>query len=487
MRQGNVRKRAPSASLSPHMRRPIRIQLLVPALAVVLLAILLASGTSAALDARWARQQQEESLHRVAHTLATAGFPLTESVLKQANRLSGAEFIFLDGQDRIQSSTLRQVDAQSLSLTHIDETRRFSPASRVNLHGQVCLGDRVAVPQRGATAAGWLVALYPEERWSAVTRQATYPALISGGLSSIVVILITAVLAQRFVRPIQRLGNQTAAIASGQFEPLAVPERDDEIRDLAVSINHMAQQLHDYEHQARRSERLRTLGQLGAALAHQLRNSATGARMAIELHGLSCSEGADCETIQVALRQLSLMESYLQRFLTLGRSRPEVRGPVDLGLLAAEVLELVRPMASHTGVALDLQPGAGPVTLEGDREGLRQLLANLIINALEAASRETSPQPRGVVVRVEAHADRVVLGVGDTGPGPAEETRQHMFEPFITEKPEGTGLGLFVVREVAVAHGGAVGYCRRDNQTWFEVEFPRLTRKSDDGAPVDCG
>lgn len=249
----------------------------------------------------------------------------------------------------------------------------------------------------------------------------------------------------------------------------------------------MTQQLRDYEQQARRSERLRTLGQLGAAVAHQLRNAATGARMALELHGLSCPEGEQSETIQVALRQLTLMESYLQRFLTLGRSRPEARVAVDLGQLAAEVVELVRPMASHTGVALDLQQPAHAVTLEGEREGLRQLLVNLLVNAIEAASRETSPQPRAVVVRLSDAPGQVVLGVGDSGPGPAEETRARMFEPFVTEKPEGTGLGLYVVREVATAHGGDVHFRRADEKTWFEAVFPRQTRNGDDGTPVDRG
>jgi signal transduction histidine kinase len=69
-----------------------------------------------------------------------------------------------------------------------------------------------------------------------------------------------------------------------------------------------------------------------------------------------------------------------------------------------------------------------------------------------------------------------VLGVGDTGPGPADETRGQMFEPFVTEKPEGTGLGLFVVRQIAAAHGGSIGYRRHDGQTWFEAEFPLLVR-----------
>ncbi len=470
------------------MRRPIRIQLLLPTLSVVILAIVLASGTSAYLGATQARRQQEESLHRIADTLAKGSFPLTERVLQQASQLSGAEIVFLDMQDRVQSSTLPKVDPRLLRMVQVDdEPQGFSPGSRVVIGGQAYLSDCVATPQRGAAwDPGRLIILYPEDRWGAVTRRATYPALVSGALASLVVVLVTTLLAQRFVRPIQKLGDQTAAIASGRFEPVAVPRRDDEIRDLAVSINRMTQQLNDYEGEVRRSERLRTLGQLGAAVAHQLRNSATGARMAIELHGLSCPEGLDAEALQVALRQLKLMESYLQRFLTLGRPAPEARGPVDLGALAEEVLDLVGPMASHSGVRMEFREASDAVEVEGDREALRQLLVNLVVNAIEAASRESSPQPRAVVLQIGTDRGKAVLAVGDTGPGPDEATRQRMFEPFVTEKPEGTGLGLYVVRQIATAHGGTVGCERKDGKTWFEVQFPLLVRTQEDGTPADC-
>ena len=102
---------------------------------------------------------------------------------------------------------------------------------------------------------------------------------------------------------------------------MAVPAGDDEIRDLALSVNSMAEKLGQYEQDVRTSERVRTLGQLGAAVAHQLRNLATGARMAVELHRRECGgRQRSAKSLEVALRQLRLMESYLQRFLRIGRS-----------------------------------------------------------------------------------------------------------------------------------------------------------------------
>ena len=135
------------------------------------------------------------------------------------------------------------------------------------------------------------------DRWWFSTRETLVGRDAAGGLSglaagavaAVAIVLVTTVLAHRFVRPIRQLGDRAAAIARGDFQPVAVSRHDDEIRDLALSINRMSEQLGQYEGQVRRHEQLRTLGQLGAGIAHQLRNAATGGRMAIELHQRQCA------------------------------------------------------------------------------------------------------------------------------------------------------------------------------------------------------
>ncbi len=485
------RFRAPPNSLPADdsaMRWPIHVQLLVPLLSVVLVAIAVASLTSAAAGSRRARQQQEQHLERVVTTLLSASFPLTDRVLEQMSGLSGAEFVLLDDAGHIRECTLPWKQSESPALTAVATgagTAPFSSASRISLGGTTYLGQRVEVRNRRASAgAAWLVVLYPEDRWWAATRQAAYPALISGALAALAVVAVTALLARRLVRPIHTLGDQTAVIASGRFEPVGVPPRDDEIRDLAVSINSMAEQLSRYEDNVRRSERLRALGQLGAGLAHQLRNSATGARMAIELHALACAAGG--ESLDVALRQLRLMESYIQRFLTLGRPQDESRQEVEVGQLVAEVLELVAPLAQHAGVAIDFHRPSQPIVVCGDREALGQLVVNLAVNAIEAA-RRTPSGPASVAVALDGD-DRgcAVLRVADSGAGVAAGMEDRIFEPFASDKPEGTGLGLFVAREVARAHGGTVTYEPRDGKTVFRAELPRRIAEQADGAPADC-
>ena len=320
-------------------------------LSVVVVAIGLVIAAGAYLSSLHTRQQQEENLRRLVTTLASVPFPLTDGVLRQMAGLSGGEFILLDNFRHIQSKTLSVPEGEIQSLLAIPEGLELKTGYRVILGGQAYLGHRV--PSAGAppaTESGSLVVLYGEDRWGSGIRQAAYPALAAGGVATVMAVLSTTVLAQRFVRPIRQLDLQAATIADGRFQPVAVPGRNDEIRDLALSINRMTERLSRYEAEVRQNEQLRTLDRLGAGMAHQLRNSATGARMAIELHQRECSLGAGRESLDVALRQLRLMESYLQRFLGLGRAGPMIRKTVDLACVLEEVLDLVRPRASTVGL-----------------------------------------------------------------------------------------------------------------------------------------
>ena len=291
-------------------------------------------------------------------------------------------------------------------------------------------------------------------------------------IAAVIAVAIATWLARRFARPIRTLVAQTATIAQGDFTPMAVARRNDELRDLAESINHMTAQLADHQRQVRHNERLRTLGQLGASMAHQLRNAATGGRMAIELHRRDCPNGPSDESLDVALRQLGLMESYLRQFLSFGQPAPAVRRRVGIASLVEEVLSLVRPSCVHAGIDLQLTAPAEPIELEGDPESLRQLVTNLILNAVDAAVSGQSAAPRVLIDVARESAEGGSIHVRDTGPGPAPSVRDQLFHSFVTTKPDGFGLGLFVAQQIAERHGGRLGWQREGEMTCFVFEFP---------------
>jgi len=280
------------------LRWPIQRQLLLPVLSVVLFTIVLASATSAYLGGLRVRSEQEDNLRRMASILSEATFPLTRRVLAQMSGLSGAEFVLLDQEDQLEERTLPVTADELEMLAGLPEGSALQarqPKPTVQIGGREYLVDRIPVAGRAPSVSpSTLYILYPEDRWRVY--RAMYPALATGVIAAVLVVVMTTLLARRFVRPIHDLVAQTAAVAEGNFAPLAASRRNDELGDLAQSINQMAARLAQYENDVRRSERLRTLGQLGAGLAHQLRNAAAGGRIAIELHRKDCPAGAGDES-----------------------------------------------------------------------------------------------------------------------------------------------------------------------------------------------
>jgi two-component system, NtrC family, sensor histidine kinase HydH len=143
---------------------------------------------------------------------------------------------------------------------------------------------------------------------------------------------------------------------------------------------------------------------------------------------------------------------------------------VDLYHLLTETLDLVRAQAAEQGVRLDQQlcPNLAPIS--GSASALGQVVLNLISNSMQA-------MPAGGCLTFatihRAESRQVELLVSDTGPGVSEEDRRHLFEPFFTTRPAGTGLGLALCREIITSHKGTIEYVAREGSgATFRILLP---------------
>jgi signal transduction histidine kinase len=317
---------------------------------------------------------------------------------------------------------------------------------------------------------------YPEQEYRRAWQSSVYPSLAFVILALPVVMMLAAITASKISRRMMLLQHQVDRITEGDFQQMVLADRDDEIRALGMAVNQMATMLSGYEEQVRQTERMRTLAQLGGGVAHQFRNAVTGCNMALELHAEECANGRTSESLDVAKRQLRLMEEYVQRFLKLGKRTENVLSEiVNLSDLLDDMLPLVQPAARHAGIDLHWD-GAPEIHSEivGDAAALNQLVINLLLNAIEAASNAhaTSNLPGRVVVALsEQTPGRITFSVADSGRGPADNVRDKVFEPFVTEKSDGIGLGLSVASDVAARHGGHLTWRRARGMTEFSVDF----------------
>jgi len=356
-------------------------------------------------------------------------------------------------------------------------TLRLGPPLHAGADAYLCSGIRL---HRGENSGDLLYIFYPENLWKDALWEAIWPFLLLGGSIGAASVALALGLGQGLRRRLGELERQTRRIAGGDFRAAPLPSRHDEIRDLAQSINEMAERLAQFQETTQRNERLRLLGQVGGALAHQLRNRLTGVRLAVQLFLRECPKQTDTQALTVALRQLTLLETNLKRFLDLGREGEGRREPCSLPALVDEAVELLRPQCRHTGIELHWQPpvsstgGAGVPLVLGDGEQLGQLIFNVLGNAVEAAGPGGRVQ---VTLRSETRLAPwppiVVLEVRDSGPGPKKDIENRLFEPFVTGKSEGVGLGLAVARHIAEAHGGGIRWDRQDGWTCFRIELPQ--------------
>lgn len=460
------------------MHWPLRYQIMLPMAAIMLLAVLAVGGVGAALGVHGAKARIASQIAEVRQLIQESNFPLSDAVLRQMRALSGAELVLTDDERRVIATS----GPTGASLRPVLEPSPTSSPSSVP-------GDFVQVGQRGyfhsvmdlpaspsRLEQATLHILYPEADYRRAWQTALYPSLGFVLLSLPVVMLLAVVTAARISRRVSRLQDQVGRIARGDFRQLALSRRDDEIRALGDAVNRMALMLARYEEEVRQTERMRTLSLLGGGIAHQLRNAATGCNLALDLHADECPLGESCESLAVARRQLRLMEEYLQRFLKLGQP-PSATLPatVKLASLVADVLPLIQPAARHAGVLLDWQDDSRDAPLRGDAQQLSQLIINLLLNAIEAAAAGKARDGTPARVSLELtfqQPDRLLLTVSDSGPGPAGHVRDHLFEAFVTEKPDGIGLGLSVARQIAEQHGGSIRWSRSATITSFVVDLP---------------
>jgi signal transduction histidine kinase len=462
------------------MRFPIRVQLMLATLLVAVTAIVLACAASIYLAVSVAARTKAEELSRIEETLSETNYPLTESVLGQMRGYSGAEFVLLDAQRRVVFATI-DLGVEDRALLKFEPTRQaiesLAEAAEIKLSGRAYFGHVVPAVREASSSVGHqLVVLYGKDQWWAVARQVALPIVGAGLVAIVLAVGLTTLIAGWLVLPIEALKAQSEKIAAGQFEPVSLTRRNDELADLAISINRMTERLQQYEVEVRQAEQLRTLDQLGAGMAHTLRNTATGARLAIEIFQRKNPQASSSESLGMALQQLELMETFIQKFLRLGQQTSNVRAELDLADVIDGALPLVRPAFDHAHVRLETHVGSESILVEGDPESLRELILNLLLNALEATG--ASGGDAFVVLAVDSSEDGAVeIRVADSGPGPAPETSERMFEPFVSEKPEGTGLGLHLARQIAEAHGGSIHWERKDGLTVFVVSIPRQADK----------
>ena len=267
-------------------------------------------------------------------------------------------------------------------------------------------------------------------------------------LALLVAPLVGIYLYRTIARPIATLSDAAARVGRGDLDTGIMVERNDELGQLAQRFNEMMQSMKEHQKRLLQSERLVGLASMSAGIAHELNNPLGVILGHVKLlrRRNPTVEPAVLEAIE---QEAERCHQVIDGLLELTRGAVIHKAPVDLRSVTEEAVSSLRLNGASSHAAIEVR---GHATASGDGSKLRQVLTNLLKNALEASG----PQGRVVVSIEEPTASLASVEVRDTGAGVPATTQDRLFEPFFTTKATGSGLGLAISRAIARAHGGDV-------------------------------
>ena len=311
--------------------------------------------------------------------------------------------------------------------------------------------------------------------------------LLQFGIGAAVLLLLGVAgswVVHRSLRPLTEVEKTAAAIAAGQLDR-RVPERDPrtEVGRLSQALNGMLAQIQQaFASSEASAEKARTseerMRRFITDASHELRTPLTTMRGFAELYRQGAARDMELvmSRIESESRRMGLLVDDLLLLARLDAQRPIEHNRVDLLALASDAVHDAQAVAPNRKITLEVLDGPGTPEVLGDEPRLRQVLSNLVTNALQH-----TPESADITVRVGTDADDAILEVVDEGPGMSQQDALRIFERFYRTDSSrarisgGSGLGLSIVDSLVNAHGGVVTVTTAPGQGCrFYVSLPRI-------------
>ncbi len=258
--------------------------------------------------------------------------------------------------------------------------------------------------------------------------------------------------AHRIAGPIRQLTTGLSEVAAGNLEHRVAASRDDEIGAAIGAFNHMADELKQSQERLVYVTRLESWQALARKMAHEVKNSLTPIRLTMEeIAARQSGSGGEFyqQAAQIVVDEVSSLERRVRAFSEFSSEPPIAPKSLDVNALLEERIALLR--AAHPDVVYSTRLAPEGPKIYADEDLIKGVLTNLLENAAQAV------KPGGVVLGVTAaESGRVAIEVHDSGPGLNQQARSTLFEPTISFKRGGMGLGLSIARKSALLAGGDI-------------------------------
>ena len=321
--------------------------------------------------------------------------------------------------------------------------------------------DEMAAAQEFAQA---YKAMAKKHRGAYVERPHLTAAAVLFGLTVLLAVITGILVVRPLIRRIHRLAEATQPVAQGDLSVRVADTGKDELGDLATAFNDMLEELGQSRARIEFLERIGEWQQMARRLAHEIKNPLTPIQLAVE----ECHRRYDgpeegyqkllTTTLDIVVEEVASLRRLVGEFSEFARL-PRAT------LLESDLSDFLRDQEPRLGPVVEdvsdgvrfgiaVEPETAPAAL--DRTMLHRVLSNLVANAAQATVGDEGDGEGQVRLSMRQDADHWLVDVDDDGPGIPSQMRQTIFNPYMTTKREGTGLGLTIVKKVVIDHGGSI-------------------------------
>ena len=295
-----------------------------------------------------------------------------------------------------------------------------------------------------------LVMTYSSEFLSAEKARAVTPFAIVAIAGVALVLILGTFTAQAIARPIEELSKQARSLPAGDVRPVGG----------GAELDHLVDALNRMLEEVRRAVKLAVMGEMAASVAHEIRNPLSSMKLTVQM----LREGAkDAEPYDRMLREIERLE--LTAAELSGTSQPLRRERVKLDAVVGDVLELMRLRLEHLSVRVETKFEPAP-EVDVDVARFKSCVMNLVLNGAQAM-----PEGGPLKLEIAGGNGKVRFAVTDAGKGVSEAVRGRVFDPFVTTKQDGVGMGLALTRRIVEEHGGKIGFDAAERGTTFWIEL----------------
>jgi signal transduction histidine kinase len=281
--------------------------------------------------------------------------------------------------------------------------------------------------------------------------------------------------------------NEVVGPVSVSADP-GLEDLESVLRTVTDEVESIIQKLHVSQREIIRADQLAAVGQLAAGLAHELRNPLMCIKVLVQSARRTAARRLEGRDLEVLEEEITRLEDRLEGFLNFARPPKLQVSRLDLRQLVTQTIHLLSHRASRRGIRI-IQHAPEPLQIDADEGQIRQVLLNILLNALDAVTNQGTIEVRlwpddGSVRMSGPTQSGAVLEVLDDGHGLPKENSGRIFEPFFSTKDTGLGLGLAISRRIVESHGGELTAADRpEGGAVFSVWLPDAARNADDALP----